>query len=91
MDTEIEDFKCELTLWLDGYDTQKEHDEACIEMIEESLDISSSSLIVREYNSAEYFRKSELKEWCEKEMKDDDSWLAHGLLKTIIDKFCKGV
>lgn len=33
-------------LWLDGYETKKEHDEACIEFIEEQLNMTASSVKV---------------------------------------------
>lgn len=35
-----------IDLWLDGYETEEEHDAACVEFIQDQLDFTASSVTV---------------------------------------------
>jgi hypothetical protein len=38
-----------IELWLDGYETEKEQEEACLEFVKEQLDMTASSVDILWY------------------------------------------
>lgn len=59
-DLELDYYTVTISLGLDGYDNQKDHDNACLEEIKQQLDRSYSSIMIC---TEPMIKVSELREW----------------------------
>lgn len=59
---------------------------ACIEVL--CWECREDALSLTDY-CADHVSKKELREWCEKELEADHAYFSGGLLRVILEKFCK--